>query len=391
MNSAELTWAKRLAAIFLLYAAGLGAAGQFAKLSVPFPALAVAYPDAGLWLGWMVSLISFLGILLGFAAGMLVARWGYRRLLMTAMVGGAVVSALQSLLPSVPVFLGLRLAEGVSHLVIVVAAPTLMVQLSPVTWRPVVMTIWSTFFGVAFAVMAWGGLPLVSASGLGSLILAHGLWMAIVAALLWPVLPRLTAGRPGVPGLSEIWTAHIRAYRSPRRAPPAMGWLCYTLTYVALLTVLPAQLDAADRVWATGLMPLAGLLVSMTIGVLLLRFLPAVILVIAGFGLAAIGAIWLGFDPQNAVLVVALMAVLGLVQSGSFASVPQLNQSAEAQAEANGAMAQMGNLGNTLGTPILLVLVSLGGPAMIYAGLVVAYVAGAGLHLWQARRRVVTA
>lgn len=384
---ADRSPAQIVLAIVLLYGAGLGAAGQFAKLSAPFAALGAAYPDAGVWLGLIVSVISFLGIALGFVAGLLVARWGYRRLLLGALLLGAVLSLVQAVLPPLPVMLGLRLAEGMSHLVIVVAVPTLMAQLAAPRWRPVVMTVWSTFFGVAFAVMAWGGLPLVAAQGLGTLIFAHGVWMALMAAALWPVLPRLTTPRAGLPSLAEVAAAHLRAYRSPRRAPPALGWLCYTLTYVALLTVLPAQLREEDQLWATGLMPLAGLAVSLTAGMVLLRYLPAVTLVIAGFVAAAFMALWLGIDPQNAALVIALMAVLGLVQSGSFAAVPQLNESAEGQSEGNGAMAQMGNLGNTLGTPLLLMLVAVGGPGAIYAGLVCAYVMGAGLHLWQARRR----
>jgi predicted MFS family arabinose efflux permease len=42
-----------------------------------------------------------------------------------------------------------------------------------------------------------------------------------------------------------------------------------------------------------------------------------------------------------------------LIQGGSFAVVPQLNETAVTQAQANGAMAQMGNLGNTMGTPVM--------------------------------------
>ncbi|MGX9356418.1 MFS transporter [Roseobacteraceae bacterium S113] len=373
----------------ILWFAGLGAAGQFAKYSVPFDALSAAYPDAGAALGPIVSVISAMGVICGFFAGLLAARLGYRRVLIWALWGGAVLAAVQVVMPPVPLLLGLRFLEGIPHLVIVVAAPTLMAQISPERARPSVMTVWSTFFGVTFALTAWFGAPLVAAMGLEALLLAHAMWMALVAILITLVLaPLPTTTRTHEPfSISGIASAHLAAYRSPAKSAPALGWLCYTLTYVSLLTVLPQQLQDADRVWASALMPLAGLLVSLTVGMAALRILSGVSLVMLGFSLGLIGAALLSRDPSNAYLAIGLMACLGLVQSGSFAAIPQLVQSAADQAQANGAMAQMGNLGNLLGTPILLILLGAGGAQGIYWGLFFAYGVGLALHLWQQRRR----
>lgn len=82
-----------------------------------------------------------------------------------------------------------------------------------------------------------------------------------------------------------------------------------------------------------------------------------------------------------------LMAVLGLVQSGSFAAVPQLNASINDQALANGAMAQCGNLGNSLGTPLFLSLVAFGGTRAMYVAIIALCALALGQHLWQAARR----
>jgi predicted MFS family arabinose efflux permease len=377
------------ALLAVLWCAGLGAAGQFAKLSVPFEALRAAYPDAGLWLGPMVSMISGLGVVCGFFAGLLVARLGYRRLLLWALWTGAALSAVQALLPPVPLMLALRFVEGASHLVIVVAAPTLMAQVSPERLRPAVMSVWSTFFGVAFAATATLGLPLVATLGLPGLLGAHALWMAAVALAITGLLRGLPASARSAAPLRPraILQVHLRAYSAPALSAPALGWFCYTLTYVALLTVLPAQLAPADRGWAAALMPLAGLAVSLSLGIWLLRFVSGVQLAMAGFALGAAGALWLAQVPTAAGLAVALMACLGLVQSGSFAAIPQLAPAAADQAQANGAMAQMGNLGNLLGTPLLLGLLALAGPGAIYWGLALAYLLGLGLHALQARRR----
>lgn len=376
-----------LATLIALYAAGLGAAGQFAKFSVPFSALQAAYPSAGAELGFAVSLISLLGVVFGLFAGILVARLGFRVLLIWSLALGGVVSALQIPLPPLPALMGLRLLEGASHLVIVVAAPTMMAQITPSKYRAFVMTIWSTFFGAGFALLAWIGLPMVDAYGLSSVILLHAVWMIASAAALWHLLPRLGLSTGGALTLRAIIQRHVLAYRSPFTAAPALGWLCYTLTYVAVLTVLPAQLSEADQRWVPGVLPLAGLTVSLTLGMMILSRVTAVRLTVFGF-LAALGVtLLLTLQPQNALLLVALLGVLGFVQAGGFAAIPQLNDSAEGQALANGAMAQMGNLGNTLGTPVLLVLLSLGGVTAIYVGLALCYALGAALHLRQAARR----
>ncbi len=372
-----------------LWCAGLSAGGQFAKLSVPFDAFAAAYPDAGPYLGFMVSILSAMGVICGFFAGMLVSRLGYRTLLLGALWLGAGLSIAQAALPSWPAMMALRFVEGISHLIIVVAAPTLMAQLATDQARGAVMTIWSTFFGVAFALTAFLGMPLVVREGIWALLLAHGVFTAIVATLLTVMLKPLpkTARREGglLPG--PILRAHASAYRSPFLSAPALGWLCYTLTYVALLTVLPAQLPENSRDWASAIMPLAGLGVSLTLGIVLLRWFDGVRLCVLGFTLAIATALVLSAAPSSALLAVALMGCLGLVQSGSFAAIPQLAPNPADQAEANGAMAQMGNLGNLLGTPLMLSLVAWAGARAIFVGLVFAYGAGLGLHLLQAHRR----
>ena len=50
--------------ILLLWGAGLGAAAQYGKVSVIFDQLPLAYPEAGAAVGWIVSLVGFVGILI---------------------------------------------------------------------------------------------------------------------------------------------------------------------------------------------------------------------------------------------------------------------------------------------------------------------------------------
>lgn len=377
--------------VLVLWVAGLGAAMQFAKISVMFPFIREQYASAGSEIGLLVSVIGFLGIALGLFAGMIVARIGFRRLLLSALILGALMSLYQATLPPFTMMLFSRIIEGASHLTIVVAAPTLIAQLSSNRYRSLAMTLWSTFFGVAFALVAWFGIPLVEAFGLESIFIVHAIILLVTAAILAVLLPSQSMAEGSNTSLSlfDIIREHVRTYRSPYIAAPAIGWLFYTLTFVAMLTVLPDLVPAEDRSFVAGTMPIASIIASLACGAFLLPRLSAVNTIMLGFALAlgVLQLLWLDIDKAWACI--ALFGVLGLVQSASFAAIPQLNQDAEAQARANGAIAQMGNLGNTIGTPLLLSLLATFDLKGMIWGATFCYLTAIGAHfLMKQRRRV---
>lgn len=373
--------------VLLIWAAGLGAAGQYGKLSVVFDRLPEAYPQAGTSLGFAVSLVGFLGILLGVVAGVLVARIGYRRALLAALCTGALMSAFQATFPPLWLFLSSRVIEGAAHLAIVVAAPTMIAEVTRDRDRPLALTLWSTFFAVAFAILAWAGIPAAARFGLGALIGAHAVYMAVMAAVLWPILPRVRKGVATPLQRGELLAAHARIYRSPFIGAAAWGWLFYTACFVAVLTVLAPFLPSANRALVLGLMPLASLATSMTLGVWLLRRTTAVSVSVAGFAACAVVAAGLWAMPGSPVLFLALGATLGLVQGSGFSVVPQLNQTLDDRALANGGMAQAGNLGNTVGTPLMVGVIAVAGYGGLMIMLCLLFLAGAGVHLALQRRR----
>ena len=374
-------------AVLLLWAAGLGSAAQFAKISITYPELQAHYAGSGTAIGFAVSLVGFVGLCLGVVAGVLAARLGYRRVLIAALALGALASGFQALLPPLPLLLASRLVEGASHLAIVVAAPTLMALLSSDQQRGLTLSLWSTFFGVAFAVLAFAGLPLVQRHGPDSLYAAHGVYMAMMAGLLMFAVPKDDAPPAGAAPFGRLLRDHLRIYRSPSLSAPALGWVCYTATFPAILTIMPAQLPITARASLVAFMPIAGILVAMSVGVLLLRIVPAVRLVQAGFALCLLSAWLIWMTPGQLWTYLALAAAMGLVQGPSFAAVAQLNADPGAQAEAHGAMSQMGNLGTTLGTPALAVLVAGWGVTGFLIFAVICFGSGFGVHHWAAIRR----
>ena len=383
----ETSQPTQFALIAALWAAGLCAAAQFAKIGVIFPDLLKIYPEAGAAAGFLVSLLSFLGMVLGLVAGIMVARFGYRRLLLCAMLLGAAMSAWQALLPSFPLMLASRFVEGASHLIIVVAAPTLIAQVSSDRHRAAAMTLWGTFFGVAFAIVAWLGLPLVAAHGPASLFIVHAVAMLLVALVLFVLLPRDAPPQETALTLGDIARRHVDTYASAYISAPALGWLFYTLSFVSLLTLLPGTIAPAQRAFAIGAMPLATIVTSMTLGVFLLRHMAAIQVVIAGFAASAAASLLLWSAPGSVVLCIALFAALGLVQGASFSAVPELNASSTRRAYANGAMAQMGNLGNLSGTPVLLLMLSSMGFSGLILFAVLCYAGGIAVHVAMAMRR----
>ena len=372
--------------ILLLWLAGLGAAGQYAKVSVMFDRLGEVYPDAGAALGFVVSLVGAVGIVLGVAAGVLVARIGYARAILWGLWTGAALSALQAFFPPLPVLLGLRVLEGAAHLMLVVAIPTMIAQLASDADRGLALTLWSTFFSVAFTLLTWFGLPLVEARGPGALMLMHGLYMALMALILTPGLPRLRF-EPAPMSPVDLLRAHGRIYASPRLAAPALGWLAYTICFLAILTVIPPYLPEAGRGVIMGAIPLVAIATSLTLGVWAAKRVGAVAVIIAGLLLCAALSLGLLASPGAPVLVLALGGALGLAQGASFAAVPELNARLEDRALANGGLAQMGNLGNTIGTPLLVAVIAISGYAGMMAVVAVVFTIGAAVHLALAARR----
>lgn len=201
------------------------------------------------------------------------------------------------------------------------------------------------------------------------------------------VLPRPAGhARLQLPGPRQFAATLARAYGSARIAAPGFGWLFYTLTFVSLLAILPMLIPADRREAMVATLPLVSIATGLAGVPLLLRFAAPVRLIQLGFGLAAVSAALMALAGPI-LPAITLYAGLGIIQGASYAAIPVLNHSAEDRAMANGLMAQMGNLGNLLGTPLLLVLLHHAGTGGLVAAITGCYLLAILCHAWMARRR----
>lgn len=351
-------------AVLVLFAAGLAAAMHFAKVA---PVMDATGRELGLSLvasGFAVSLLGIVGVVFAIATGAVVAAIGLKRGMAIALFGGAAIAALGSAAPTGMTFLATRFLEGFSHLLIVVCAPALMAMHAAPKDRPIALSLWGCFFGLGFAITSSVAPLIVPGFGWRGLMLGHALLLALIGIAVLLVLGRSghQDQRKPFPDFGQLLKAHADVYGSGPPLLLALTFCCYTILFLAALTFLGKYLiDALG--WsaaAAGSMLAFAALVSMAFtlsaGVLLRLRLPAVIGFTAAFLALAVGAIGVfGFQlPEPAVLglILVMMASFGLLPGFTFASVPAVAPTPALAALTYGAIAQFGNVGTFLGTPV---------------------------------------
>jgi predicted MFS family arabinose efflux permease len=238
------------------------------------------------------------------------------------------------------------------------------------------MGIWASFFGISMALLA-AMLPWVLAKGGLALVFAgHGVGMIVMAALLLPLLPKLEPGRAsrsGRPGRVSFRAENRVIYTTPRLLIPGAGFVWYTILYIALLALLPVALGLP--VWVVTALPLVSIIGTLWGGVLAKRVTPDRLVAI-GFALTALATalVWV-LSPAIWPLFV-LFFVMALIPAASFASIPYFNAEATDRARATGGLAQLGNVGTTLGTPLFVLAFDAAGLGLVWGIMLVFCAAG---------------
>ncbi|XTZ17735.1 MFS transporter [Micromonospora echinospora] len=359
--------------VLLTYLAGVLAAAALGKIG---PVFGPIQSDLGLSLpavGWAASAMTGVAAALGLVGGVWTDRLGDRRSLLAGLVLLAVTGAAGSLAWDATSLLVLRLFEGTGYLLVVVAAPALIMRLTTGADRLTALSVWGTFIPVGLAVGSGAGGVVAGGSGWRSWFLLLGAGVAAVAAVAAVRLPGpgrtgpadggpdLTVGKSdghtGVPATRP----RIRAAVLARILALSAGFGAVSMISVAMLTLLPTFLstDVGLRSSTAGLAVALVSLVSVPGGIVagwLLRRLAGIpvlgplaltmpVLAVVIFSGARIPALAIGAAA-------VLLFVNGILVAVAFAAVPQVVDGADQLGMGNGLLVQLGSCGSLLGPPL---------------------------------------
>jgi MFS family permease len=340
--------------VLLVYGTGVLAAAALGKVA---PAVSLLRADLGLSLeaaGWLVSAITAVAALLGTPAGLWVRRRGGRRALLAGLALLAVTGVAGAGAPGAGWMLVARVAEGIGFLLVVVAAPTLLVQMAARADQPGVLALWGTAIPVGLAASAAAGGVLAP--------LGWRLWLAVPNAL---AVPAAVASALFVPadGPAPAGGSAPRLRLADLRAPALLagGFCAAVVIAAAVLGILPVFLEEQRRAGvaaggtATAVVALCSVLGSLAAGWLLghgagLRALAAagLFMPLASWPMVATG----GSFGGSVLAAAGLMAANGVVVAGVYAAVPRVTAAPDHLGVVNGLVAQLGSAGTLLGPPL---------------------------------------
>lgn len=386
--------------ILILWFAGICAAMQFAKMSIAFGELQRELGVSASLVSTLMGATGLFGLIFGVSGAAIARSIGYRRVLLGSLYIAALLSFAEAGLPSVETFYALRLLEGITNLLIVVAAPTLMSAHAPPGRLPFVMGLWGTFYGVGFAVAGVVGPQLLAIGGSVALQAAHGVLTIVIALLLTarPLAQTPVAPRDKI-GLAQMFRQQVSiivaAYRKMRTSLPGLLFFFHSSIYLGLLVFLPsfAPHQALTQFLFVA-MPLISICGTLTAGFLVQAGVSAGRVLLCGFALLAL--LLCGFlvpeistyggGSMFVALCCAAILVSGVLQGGIFVLTSHLAANPGEEALAFGLIAQLGSLGSILGPVIFANLIELGGlnafALSSLAGIVLATLVAA-LGLWR--------
>jgi MFS family permease len=225
-------------AVLLFLGAGIVAAFQVGKAPIALSDIRADFGAGLAQVAWVLSTFPMVGAVTGIAMGVLVSRVGARAMLPLGLAVIAAASLAGALAPALPWLLATRIAEGLGLLMVVIAAPSLITQVTHGDDRAKAFGMWGCFMptGMALSMLA---APLLS--GLGW----RGLWLGMAAlagayALAVTLRPGAAAvpAEPPRPLLPDLATT----LRAPGPRLLAAVFASYTVAWAVLTGFLPTLL-----------------------------------------------------------------------------------------------------------------------------------------------------
>jgi MFS family permease len=364
--------ATRWAVVFVLFAAGIVAAGHIGMLPAALPAIRRDMAIDLVTAGWVLSIFSVTAVGLGMLAGGVADRLGHRRVIVGSVVLLALGAGCGASVASEPWLLAARALEGLGFVGVVVSAPSLIAQATRRDDRRLALGLWGAYMPGGL------GLLLLIAPSLLHPLGWRGFWWIVAGAtLLWALVVGL-ALRSFAPAAAPA-QRDLRAWFGDLRqtlARPGLWWLAvcfsvYSLPWMALMAWLPSYLVEQRGLGVTLAAHLTVLVVAVNVpgnilgGWLLQRGVPRWRLLLATGALSLLCGLGIFSDATPDAWRYALCLLFsgfgGMLPAAALAGAPRFAPSPRHIGGANGMLVQGSAVGQLAGPPIIAMAVSAAG------------------------------
>lgn len=344
----------RWASVFLLVSTGVVAALQVGKAVIAAPMLQTNLGISLADIGWLTGVFAVLGLIGGIPAGAFIASVGSQRVLLLGLLTTALGAACGAVATDLPTLLLSRIIEGAGFLLITVAAPSILTQVSERGDRDFAFALWSCFMPLGMAVAMLTG-PLFES---WRTVWWTSCGLALVVCLLVSLLIPSTAER-------QAWSWHglkaqaIDVCTTREPAMLAAMFALYSLMFFALFSFLPVLLMQRMEVThssaglLSALATVANILGNLAAGVLLSRGTARTTLLAGAslaMGITSIGIFLPLFsDTTTFILCVIFSAVGGLIPATLLSAAPTAMPLASLVPVVLGLIIQGNNLGQVIG------------------------------------------
>ena len=343
-------------AVLALIAAGVVGAAQIGKGAAALPVLQDEFGLSSAGAAWFLSVVSVIGAVAGALLGWLGQALGFRRQVLLGLLAIVVTNLFGAAAGSAGWLLVARAGEGLGFVLVVLAAPGLLTDVTSAAHRRLVVGAWGVYMPlgtglatllvpVAITLVGWRTTWLIDA----------GVTACVLLAVARSV-PASPARRP--PGFGGL----LRAVRSPGVMCLAMAFGFYAGSYLAVVGLLPTMLvDGGLSLAAAGLVTsivsLANVPANLLGAFLQHRGVPRWVLIVAGSCWVA-ATVWGVLDPGLPLAVriasaLAFSLVVGIVPSAAFSGVVAMSAGTASAGAAVGLLVQGSSVGQLLGPPLV--------------------------------------
>jgi MFS family permease len=347
--------------VLLAIGAGILAAFQVGKVHIALPSIRHSFALSLVSASWLLSALSVVGLFVATTTGSYAGKIGTKKTLILGLLLVAAASAAGAFSPTSGWLLWSRLLEGIGYVMIVVAAPSLIVELTTQADIRLALAGWSCFMPGGIALITLLAPLLLATHTWRALWLANALLILLYAVLLMvAVKPRTVI--PVEPQAHPL--AELRAVATAR-GPMflAIIFAMYTMQHLAIMGFLPTLLIEKFALSPSR----AGVLVSIAMASNILGNLAAGLLLQRGIRrsvligatsifmvIMTLGMFSFGLSLAAVYLCAFLFSCVGGIVPASVLSAAPIHAPNEHLIPAtNGLLVQGSNLGIVLGPPLV--------------------------------------